>query len=241
MIDIHSHILNGVDDGAKSLERSLEMLAKAKENGITTLFATPHYSKMLPAVIDDKYDELKVEAEKLGIALIKGCEIDYVHLEETRPLITMGDTNFILIDMRQPFLEMSCENVISQLQMDGYRTIIAHPERLFVEKDLHTVRELAEMDCLFQLNASSIVGNHGTPSQRVAFKIIEEGFAHYMGSDAHGLRRGFYMKEASEIIKKKYGAEVTELLTNENAKQLLLNQDPYRVIYKKKKWFQFFK
>ena len=241
MIDIHSHILSGVDDGAKNFERSVDMLDMAVADGITTLFATPHYSKTLPAVLENTFNRLQPLAAERGITLIKGSEIDYVHLVDTRPLITLGNSNFVLIDMRQPFLEMSCENVLDSVQRDKYRIIIAHPERLFMERDLKSVKRLAEIDCVFQLNASSVVGAHGTGAQKMAFKIIEAGFAHYIGSDAHGKQRGFYLSAAREIITKKYGKPVAELLFEENARQLLQNQDPFRVVVKARKWYHFFR
>lgn len=241
MIDIHSHILYGVDDGPKTLERSLEMLDYAHKDKITTLFATSHFKPGLESDFSARYEELKPRAAERGIELILGTEIDYVHLANTRPLLTLGGSKFILVDMRQPYLEMSCSHVLYQLSLDGYTVIIAHPERLFMSPDLKIVHELAEMDCFFQLNASSIVGRHGGQAQHIAFSIIKAGLAHYVGSDAHSPRRNFAMSEARELVNKKFGGEVTELLFEVNAQQLLKNEAPYLVTPPKRKWYQIFK
>jgi len=133
---------------------------------------------------------------------------------------------------------MSAPHVLSQVSLDGYEIIIAHPERLFGEPDLRTVKTLAEMDCLFQLNAGSITGDHGSHAQRIAFKLIEKGYAHYVGSDAHSPRRTFRMSGAREIVEKRYGGEVAELLFEENARQLIANQPPYRVVAPSRPWYK---
>ncbi len=241
MIDIHSHILYGVDDGPKTLERSLEMLDYAKKDNITTLFATSHFKPGLENDFKTRYEELKPLAAERGIELILGTEIDYVHLANNRPLLTLGGSKYILVDMRQPFLEMSCSHVLYQLSVDGYTVIIAHPERLFMAPNLKIVHELAEMECFFQLNASSIVGRHGGQAQHIAFSIIKAGLAHFVGSDAHSPRRNFAMSEARGIIEKKFGGEVAELLFEVNAQQLLKNEIPFLVTPPKRKWYQFFK
>ncbi len=240
MIDIHSHVLWGVDDGPKELARSIKMMDLAREDGITTLFTTSHYSPELPEKLPAKVAELTPYAEQRGITLISGSEIDYVHLAGTRPLPTLGKSKFILVDMRQPFLEMSAPHVLSQLSMEGYTVIIAHPERLFMEPDLRIVHTLLELDCLFQLNASSIAGKHGTHAQSIAFKIIRSGLAHYVGSDAHSLHRPFYMSTAREMVEEKFGKEVAGLLFEENASQLIAGNAPFKVIPPKRKWWQLF-
>ncbi|MDD4816457.1 MAG: hypothetical protein PHI85_00615 [Victivallaceae bacterium] len=240
MIDIHAHVLWGVDDGPKELARSIKMLDLAREDDIDTLFTTSHYSPDLPGKLPEKLAELTPYAKERGIQLISGSEIDYVHLAGTRPLPTLGKSKFILVDMRQPFLEMSAPHVLSQLSLDGYNVIIAHPERLFMEPDLRTVHTLLELDCLFQLNASSIAGRHGAHSQNIAFKIIRSGLAHYVGSDAHSLHRPFYMTTARKMVKDKFGEDVAQLLFEENASQLIAGNAPFKVTPPKRKWWQLF-
>jgi len=241
VIDLHSHVLWGVDDGPKELECSIKMLDLAKADGIDVLFTTSHYSKDMPGLLRPRVDELESYARERGIRLVPGAEIDYVFLADTRPLITLGDTNFVLVDMRQPYLEFSAENVLSRLAIDGYRVIIAHPERLFMESNLKIVLELLDMGCLFQLNAGSIAGFHGGRAKYLAFKIIASGLAHYVGSDAHSPRRTFFMTAAREAVTRRFGPRAAELLFEENARQLLAGEAPFKVIPPKKKWYMFWR
>ena len=241
MIDLHSHVLWGVDDGPKELERSIQMLDLAKADGIDVLFSTSHHNNDLPGLLASRLAELEPHAAERGITLIPGAEIDYVFFGRHPPLTTLGGSRFVLVDMRQPFLEISTEHVFSKLAIDGYRVVIAHPERLFMEPNLKTLYRLLEMDCLFQLNAGSIAGFHGGHSRHLAFKIIEAGLAHYVGSDAHSPRRAFFMTAARAEVNKRFGARTAELLFEENARQLLAGEAPFKVIPPKKKWYQFWR
>ena len=242
MIDIHSHILWGVDDGPKDLERSLRQLDLAKADNITVLFATSHFKPGLWETMQERFEELKPHAAERGIELVQGCEIDFVHISSNRPLPTMNGGRYILVDMCRPYLEMSCSQVLFQAAMEGYNTIIAHPERLFMASNLKVVKELVEMDCVFQLNASSITGNHGKQCRNIALKLIAGGYAHYVGSDAHSPRRTFMMTQAREIVCREFGADTADILFEENAQRLLNNKEPYQLRpVKKRKWYQFFK
>ncbi|MEA4862528.1 MAG: tyrosine-protein phosphatase [Victivallaceae bacterium] len=241
MIDLHSHVLWGVDDGPKELARSIKMLDLAKADGIDVLFTTSHYNKDLPDLLPQRLAELEPHAAERGIKLVPGTEVDYVYLADTRPLIPLGNSNFVLVDVRQPYLEISTEHIFSRVAIDGYRIIIAHPERLFMESNLKTVRELLEMDCLFQINAGSLAGFHGSHSKHLAIKIIESGLAHYVGSDAHSPRRTFFMTAARAEVEKRFGARTAELLFEENARQLLDGEAPFKVLPPKKKWYQFWR
>jgi len=234
-------VLWGVDDGPKELARSIKMLDMAKADGIDVLFTTSHYNKDLPTLLQPRLAELEPYAAERGIRLVPGTEIDYVYLADTRPLIPLGGSKFVLVDVRQPYLEISTEHVLSRVAADGYRVIIAHPERLFMEPDLRTVRSLLEMDCLFQLNAGSLVGFNGGHSKHLALKIIESGLAHYVGSDAHSPRRAFFMTAARAEVEKRFGSGTAGLLFEENARQLLEGEAPFKVVPPKKKWYQFWR
>ena len=192
MIDIHSHIIFDVDDGAVNLDESLKMITEAKNAGIKTIITTPHFMdhvlspdktlKNLDILIEKSKDigiDIKLGYEViLHPLLLKGIDIVEKH--------TLNKTKYILVEF--PFsssVEQSF-TVLSKIQLMKLKPVIAHPERIdaFIKKK-QMINNLKDRGCLLQVNAGSIVGYYGERSKIFAKQIIKDRLADFVASDAH--------------------------------------------------------
>lgn len=236
MIDIHSHILAGIDDGAKSLDESIEMAKIAVQEGITTLFATPHhiYGKYETSKNDiiQKVDELNkaLEKENIPLQVLPGQEVR-IHnnlLEDYRlkKIATFNDhQRYILIEFPYDHVPLYTEQLLYDIQFEGLIPIIVHPEKQleFMENPF-LLYNFVKKGALTQITAASVVGSNNRKVKRFTNQIIEANLTHFIASDAHNKsNRNFRMKEAYSVIRSKYGEEMVELFQS-NAELLLQDQ-----------------
>ncbi|QZO08501.1 tyrosine-protein phosphatase [Enterococcus raffinosus] len=237
MIDLHSHILPGVDDGAQTLEDSLEMARKAISQGITHLMCTPHhnngkYNNPADKIIREVAN-LQGELDKRGLdlTLLEGQEVRLTEflltaIQRDEILFTDLDNTYLLIEFPTNEVPIYAEQVFYQLLNRGQVPVIVHPERnaVFREEPNRLVSFL-EMGTLTQLTAPSIVGIFGSDIQQMARQMLEHNMLYMVASDAHNLRhRTFLMKEAYKEIEKIGGREMVEAM-QQMAKDLV-NGDP---------------
>ncbi|WP_217558218.1 tyrosine-protein phosphatase [Paenibacillus sp. GbtcB18] len=222
MIDIHTHILHGLDDGPGSLEQSLEMARMAVSNGISTVFATPHHrtSRYFTPSADIKEAVAGLNASLLehGIPLhVKsGQEIRVTPnlindwYEDT--LLTLGGTRYLLIECPAHSLPAELAEICHECSVLGLVPVIAHPERnAEVAGDPDKLLQLAEWGAAFQLTSDSILGTFGSKVQSLAFELCSRRLIHLVASDAHDLiRRPFRLSEAYEKIEAKIGGDYAE-------------------------------
>ncbi|MDD5598114.1 MAG: hypothetical protein PHV82_09225, partial [Victivallaceae bacterium] len=129
MIDIHSHLLYGVDDGSQSFESSVEMLKAAARDGVKSIVLTPHFSPGLFETTHGRFERLVPEAENLDIKLFLGCEYDFSHLNIQDSLVTLGGNGtYVLMDFCLSPITPMVKNILLEWQTRDYRIIIAHPE-----------------------------------------------------------------------------------------------------------------
>ena len=214
MIDMHSHIIYGVDDGSKNKEMTLEMLKLSIECGVKKIVATPHYMKGRFNVeyveIKDKINELRqlVSEEKLDIEIYCGQEVYYreniLEYYEEGAIGTINDSRYMLIEL--PMREFDVNNVIDnlyELTLKGIVPIIAHPERYipFIKKP-SLINDFIKEGYLFQLNAGSIVGDFGKEVKKLALNYLGNGVYYICGSDAHsdGKRNTHMSEDCLEIL-----------------------------------------
>ena len=223
MIDIHSHLLYDIDDGARSFESSVKMLESAEKDGVEAIVLTPHFSSGIGETMQEKIEKLRLEAAKFNIELFSGCEYDFSHLSMREKLITLGDKgNFILVDFCLSFITPMARNILFEQQARGYQIIIAHPERLFCKDDLPLLEELADADVYFQLNAGSFKGDYGRGARRFAKVLVKKGLCHFIASDAHSCRSyNGQISYCRKYITKRLGAERANMILNENPERLL--------------------
>lgn len=254
MIDIHSHILPGIDDGAKDVETSIQMLKIAQADGIETIMATPHFYKGAwePSfdTVLKKTEELKEKAQKEGLTIniLSGQEVlleDYTIECINKGLVKgINGSRYILVEFPMYELPGNYLDLIYELRIMNLVPIIAHPERYeYVISKPYLVNDILKEGCLLQLNAGSITGLFGKEAEKTAKLLLENGACHFIASDAHSARgRKPVLKQAIEVID-----DIDEkLLLNiyRNLSKLCQNEiikAPIKVIEQKKSLFNLFK
>lgn len=236
IIDIHSHILPGIDDGARSLEESLEMLRIALKSGITDIICTPHYKEGRHNAGPKKIQELIENLEELAlengipINLHPGNEllytIDAEEALEDNKLNTMNHTEYVLVEF-QPFDSYQhIRNALDTIRGLGYLPILAHAERYdCLLKDWKCIQELKDLGAEIQLNASSVVGELGGKLKRYTRKLLKKELVDYISTDAHRKEgRTPDMSKCAELLYKKLDSGYVESLLYKNAKERLLRE-----------------
>ena len=197
LVDIHTHVLPKVDDGARDDGDALAMLRVAEEDGISAVVATPHAHHANPAAIVGNVERLNELAESKGIncRIFAGSEVrisaDLVERFEAGQLVTINATRHMLLELSlaHEWRVEVVERVIDKLHEAGLRPILAHPERYpFVIISPEVVERFVERRVPMQINALSLTGYHSQASQRTAFALIDAGQVHLVASDAHSAR-----------------------------------------------------
>lgn len=192
MIDLHSHVLPGLDDGAANREEALEICRVAARDGIEILAATPHVRSDYPTTAAEMQDALAVlqEAADGILRLVPGGELDLEELgrplEELRGFALAGNRDFLLVETPYVGWPLDIGQKLSQLQSAGITPVLAHPERNpDVQADPELLRPLVELGALAQITAASIDGRLGKRTRLAARALLDRGLAHLLASDAH--------------------------------------------------------
>lgn len=233
-IDVHCHVLPGVDDGSQNMDDTLKMLKTAEKNGISDMIVTPHYKQGRVGtprkVIGEMIEEVEKHARLSGInvKLHPGTEIYYnSSLEEKLEegwLARMNDTDYVLVEFSPfetfPYVKNAIDDVFSL----GYRPILAHVERYrCMLGSVENVRTLSGMGCKIQVNAGSVAGDFGFTVKRFIKKLLKEQLVDYLGTDAHDPdRRSPEMDKCAEVIRKICDPDYADAVLFGNAKQDLL-------------------
>jgi protein-tyrosine phosphatase len=255
LIDLHCHLLPGVDDGAKDLNESIEMAKAAVAEGITHIVATPHhnngnYSNSKEQIIA-KVQELQdaLQKESIPLTILPGQEPringDILQDYEDGNLLTLNDAEkYVLIELPSNHVPRYTEKLLFDLQMKELTPIIVHPERnqeIIDNPDL--LYHLVKKGACTQITASSLTGHFGKKIKKFALDLIEANLTHFIASDAHNVTtRPFRMQEAYEMIEKEFGVS-TVFYFRENAELAFKGQTIYREIpqrIKKKKFLGLF-
>lgn len=198
MIDLHAHVLPGIDDGPSGMAESIALAQASERDGVTTLALTPHlrgdYPAVVPHELPARRDELakRLAEEGCGIELVSGGELDlaWAHraTTETLRLVSYGQAGTDLL-VETPYGELPhhFENMLAALRDKGFRLLLAHPERNpTLRRDPARLRGLVERGALVQLTASSLAGPKRSRSRGFALAALRERMAHVIASDAHG-------------------------------------------------------
>ena len=249
MIDIHSHILPGVDDGAQTEADSIEMAKTAVEQGIHTIIATPHHRngkyENSRENIEKQVDILNglFENEAIPLTVLAGQEVringDMIDDLENGELLPLHHTKYLFVEFPSGHIPRYAKQMLFDIQVAGYTPIIVHPERnreLMEHPD--RLYEIVRKGALTQVTAASVVGKFGKKIQKFTHQLIEADLTHFIASDAHNTTtRGFCMQEAFQTVKEQYGAESYYMFL-ENSELLIDNQNVNRMepsMVKKKK------
>lgn len=225
MIDLHCHILPGVDDGAENIEASIAMAEQAVSQGITHILCTPHhnngkYTNPKSEVIS-LVASLQAELDKrsLSLTVLEGQEVritgDLIEdIRNDKILFTDLEDTYILIEFPTMEVPSYTEQVFFELLQMGKVPVIVHPERnAHFRKDPNNLIPFLEMGCLAQLTAPSYVGVFGKDIQKTAKIMVDHNLVQMIASDAHGVnKRSFYLKEAYDAVADNYGTEKVSLM-----------------------------
>ncbi|WP_186431531.1 tyrosine-protein phosphatase [Clostridium sp. BSD9I1] len=253
MFDIHSHIIHGVDDGAKTLEESLGMLEIAEKEGHEYIVATPHYAREYYEnpyeTIVEKVKELNtiVKEKNINIKILPGQEVyldDQTLRDHKNGLLgTINNTSYMLVEFPMNTLPKNILDILYELRVRGVNPIIAHPERYkyFIEKP-SLINSFLEEEYLFQINSASLKGVFGKKTQETAVRLVQHGVVNFIGSDCHSLnKRCPGIAKAINTINEISPSIVEDI--KENCK-CLLDDKPievnYSLIKEKKSIFSFF-
>ena len=193
--DIHSHVLHGLDDGAKTLEESLQLIQNLKQIGFSQCITTPHVmtniwnnsSDAINKRAEETNAQLSLSPEKNSIKVAAEYMLDQSFLERIKKekLLTVKD-NYILVELSYSNPPINLLDIVFEIQVMGYVPIMAHPERyLYYKKELSPIVQLKNAGCLFQLNLLATVGYYGKEVAEMADNLLKMGMYNFVGSDVH--------------------------------------------------------
>lgn len=236
-IDIHSHILPGVDDGAKNLAMSLQMLRIAQVQGIGEIILTPHNKPMhrniSPQSLLRHMEELQeaMQTGGINIRLYAGNEIyyrsDVVELLEQGEACTMAGSSYVLVEFNPMDDFEYIRNGIYQLMAGGFKPILAHVERYKgVVSSIGRAEELVRMGCYLQVNAGSIIGKYGYMTKRFTKQMLKKRLVHFVATDAHRDEgnRAPYLQNCVKYIRGHYGEEYMRQLLQVHPRKVIADE-----------------
>ncbi|MEI2401383.1 tyrosine-protein phosphatase [Niallia taxi] len=254
MIDIHCHILPGVDDGPLTIEESIVMAREAVKEGIHTIIATPHHRnnkyENSKTTILQKLSILKKEIikENIPLTILPGQEnrIFGEILEDYQKgeILTLNHSDYLFIEFPTSSVPRYAERLLYDIQIEGLTPIIVHPERnkeLLENPDI--LYNLVKNGALTQVTAASVAGYFGKSIKKFSTQLLEHNLTHFVASDAHNTHnRTFKLNEAYELIARDIGQDYRNILL-ENSEKVSLGEKVYSEIpqlIKKKKFLGIF-
>lgn len=235
-IDLHTHMLPGLDDGAQTMEDALGMAKVAWHDGITTVVATPHMSAASPhskADLITRVDALNRELSEhgIGIAVLPGAEYafepDLPQRLAAGKLLTINDKGIhLLIEFPSLLIPENTEQTLFQIQLQGVTPVIAHPERNYTFSNYPNLLEgLIRRGMLAQVTSASLTGWFGSEVRNTALKFIKLGLIHCIASDGHtNTGRAPVLRQAYVLIRRKWGQEYAQTLVCDNPARIINGQ-----------------
>jgi protein-tyrosine phosphatase len=195
-VDMHSHLLPGIDDGCANIEESVKCIEQLKKRGYKKLIITPHiisgYYENTPEIINDKLDYVRTILDQRNIKIELGAAAEYYVDEQFIELLKNGHRfltfgkNYILIELGFYNEPAQFTTTIFQLLSEGYKPVLAHPERyLYLLNQFDKIKEWVEKGLLLQINRLSLIGYYSPSAQLFSEKLINEDMVSFAGTDAH--------------------------------------------------------
>lgn len=233
LVDLHCHVVPGVDDGARDDQHAVKMLRAAHEDGIQTIVATPHAGHTTREEIEQgvaHVNRLASDAE-IDVEVLPGCEArigaDLVAQVRSGELLTINGTDYLLLELylAHSWAMDTVELVVDRLHDAGIQPILAHVERYpTVQRNLDSIEGLLLRGVPMQVNAHSLTGYHGPDAQRVAEQLARDGNLHLLASDAHNAERRAPQLNAAFRRLIELAGDAVARQVRQNAIQVLRNE-----------------
>ena len=234
MIDIHHHLLFGLDDGSRDIETSVAMAEMAADDGITHIVCTPHanaHFRFNPAINQERLEQLQARLDG-RVTLGLGCDfhLSFENIEDAlqhRTRYTINGKQYLLVEFPDLAIPPTMSDVFYQFLIAGMQPIITHPERNpTIQKNPQRLDEWIERGCLVQITASSLTGRFGRLAESFSHALLKQNKVHFIATDAHNLdSRPPRMKQAYELIAKGYGLDTAERLCVSNPAAVFFGND----------------
>ena len=247
MVDIHHHLLPGLDDGSNSLETSVQMAKQAAADGITHIVCTPHANgqyRFDAAVNADLLRELRayLAAENVGITLGSGCDfhLSFENVQQAKrdpSRFSINGFGYLLVEPPDYGIPPGLTETLYELQLAGLTPVLTHPERNpTLQAEPERMRPWLRGGLLVQVTADSLTGHKGRKAQRMAHMLLEKRWVHFLATDAHNTTtRPPRMKEAHDLVATKYGVSYAHALCVTNplaaflGKQFTVEEEPHDI------------
>lgn len=239
MIDIHSHILPGVDDGVETMEEAVAFARMAEEDGVRTLVATPHCKEDFwpndreSVLRDVALLKERLSAEGIALEILPGSEVhlcpDLVERIADGRAVTLADNGkTLLLELSLSQYPVELENVVFQLKLAGIHVLFAHPERIrYFQDDFRRYESIIRLGAFGQITSGSLLGRFGSTARRFAERSLEQGLAHIIASDSHDLRgRPPVLSEAVAAAGGIVGERYAHMMVNEIPRAFVEGVEP---------------
>jgi protein-tyrosine phosphatase len=234
MIDIHHHLLFGLDDGARDVEMSLAMVEMAANNGITHIVCTPHANARYvfdPEVNRQRLDELQRQINgKVTLGL--GCDfhLSYDNIDDAlknRVKYTINGKQYLLVEFDDLTIPTTLNDAFYELMVAGLQPIITHPERnLTIQRHPERMKVWLREGCLVQVTAASLTGRFGRTAQSLAAQFLEKDWVHFLATDAHNLEsRPPKLREGYDAVAKLFGTATAKRLCVDNPRAAFFGEE----------------
>jgi protein-tyrosine phosphatase len=243
--DLHSHLVPGVDDGARDLEEAVAAVGILRRGGVRRILTTPHLDASILKnrdlaeerirEVQAAYRSLVLEVRKQhpDVQLARGFEVmlDVPNPDLGDPRVRMAGTRFVLVEWPRLQIPPGTTTVLRRIRGDGWMPVVAHPERYHgLDPQLAILREWTRAGAYLQVNHGSLNGRYGNEPRNRAFRILEGGMAHYLSTDYHG-RPGqrLHLSHATELFRESDAMDAFGMLCRTNIERLLDDQEPHPV------------
>lgn len=238
MIDLHSHILPGVDDGAKSIEEALAIGRMAEADGIEVMACTPHF---MPGMYDNQAADIRArvahlnevfEREGLKLALVTGADAhvrpDFVECLKDGRILTLHDSRYVLVEPPHNVMPQRLDELIFNITVAGFVPVLTHPERLkWIEQNYTVVEKLAQSGVWMQITSGSLTGRFGSRPKYWAERMLSEGLVSILATDAHNVKsRPPLLAESYHLACTRVGSEEAGHLVVTRPALILENSTP---------------
>ena len=236
MIDLHCHILPGIDDGAADLSVSLEMARVMVADGVSAVACTPH---ILPGLYHNSGPQIRelvtqfeqvLEGERISLRLVTGADNhivpSFIASLRSGHLLTLGESRYVLVEPPHHIPPVRLEDFFFELIVAGYVPVLTHPERLsWIKSHYAAIQRMVRAGVWMQITAGSLTGDFGRSSQYWAERMLEEGNVHILATDAHDVeRRPPILGKGRELAARRVGDQEAERLVETRPRKVLANE-----------------